>query len=176
MDIITLGLAKRHTNSVALNGVTVQHPRINPTTKHWEIFNPGINGYVDTGIRAEGVTPEIGTNGNWWLGPVDTGVMAELPSPDTLISNDVNNALVLGSDDRLFVPVGGQVQSECHTHIQNTASDTWTITHNLDRRYVSVQIIDSSGKTVWANIEYTNINTVTLGFTVPIVGVAIIRR
>lgn len=43
---------------------------VDPETGNWVI-----NG-VDTGIKAEGVTPSIGPNGNWWIGDVDTGAYA----------------------------------------------------------------------------------------------------
>ena len=51
-------------------------PHIDESTKNWFI------GDVDTGILAEGVsgndgiTPHIGTNGNWFIGDTDTGVLA----------------------------------------------------------------------------------------------------
>ena len=51
-------------------------PHIDESTKNWFI------GDVDTGILAEGVsgndgiTPHIGTNGNWFIGDTDTGVIA----------------------------------------------------------------------------------------------------
>lgn len=38
--------------------------------KHWFI------GGVDTGVLAEGLTPYIGDNGNWWIGETDTGIYA----------------------------------------------------------------------------------------------------
>ena len=37
---------------------------------HWFI------GDVDTGVLAEGLTPYVGENGNWWVGETDTGVYA----------------------------------------------------------------------------------------------------
>lgn len=37
---------------------------------HWFI------GDVDTGVLAEGLTPYVGANGNWWVGETDTGVYA----------------------------------------------------------------------------------------------------
>lgn len=33
-------------------------------------------GPTDTGVGASGATPHIGDNGNWWIGPTDTGVKA----------------------------------------------------------------------------------------------------
>ena len=34
-------------------------------------------GDTDTGVRAEGITPHIGENGNWFIGDTDTGVKAQ---------------------------------------------------------------------------------------------------
>ena len=39
-------------------------------------------GETDTGVRAEGITPHIGANGNWFLGDTDTGVKAQGPKGD----------------------------------------------------------------------------------------------
>lgn len=39
-------------------------------------------GDTDTGVRAEGITPHIGANGNWFLGDTDTGVKAQGPKGD----------------------------------------------------------------------------------------------
>lgn len=50
----TLSLAKKFTNSVALNGVPVKGPQIDPVTKHWKVFDPMGNAYVDTGVVAAG--------------------------------------------------------------------------------------------------------------------------
>lgn len=50
-----------------------------------------------------------------------------------------------------------------HIHYQGIASDTWVITHNL-KKYPSVTIVDSLDNVVIGDINYTNINTVTLTF------------
>ena len=68
--------ANTYTNSVVLNGVPVRYPEMNPATKTWQIFDPAQNAYVETGIVAEGVSPHVGDNGNWFVGTVDTGVKA----------------------------------------------------------------------------------------------------
>jgi len=47
--ILATQRAKRYTDSVALHGVPINYPRINSTTGHWELFDPTIPGYVDTG-------------------------------------------------------------------------------------------------------------------------------
>ena len=78
MDIMTYALSikksKSYTDSVALYGVPINYPTINPTTLTWQFFNPTIPGYVDTPYTAIGQTPQIGTNNNWWISGFDTGV------------------------------------------------------------------------------------------------------
>jgi len=63
-----------------------------------------------------------------------------------------------------------------YTHTQNTASAVWTIPHNLGQQFVDVQIIDNAGITSTADIAYTGIDVITITFSVPMTGTAIIRR
>jgi len=58
-----------------------------------------IIGGVDTRIRAVGLSPHIGENGNWWIGDVDTGVSARgLPAESSLLfsmqARDLQGTLV----------------------------------------------------------------------------------
>jgi len=58
MDLMTanyaVSQAQEYTDSVALNGVPVKGPRINPVTKHWETFDPVSNSYIDSGENSNG--------------------------------------------------------------------------------------------------------------------------
>lgn len=58
---------------------SIKHaPRINTDGK-WELWDAAKNAYVATeytAIGKNGITPTIGTNGNWYLGETDTGVKA----------------------------------------------------------------------------------------------------
>ena len=68
--------AKQYTDSVALNGVPVNYPQVDPATKRWRVYDPVAGAYIDIGGTAEGkdgLTPTPGANGNWWIGGVDTG-------------------------------------------------------------------------------------------------------
>lgn len=47
---------------------------------------------------------------------------------------------------------------------QTTASDTWIITHNLNK-YPSATIIDSAGTEVVGNITYNSLNQITITFS-----------
>ena len=50
-----------------------------------------------------------------------------------------------------------------YRHIQNSASDVWTINHNLNK-YPSVTVQDSAGSIVIGEVTYNNKNTITLTF------------
>lgn len=52
-----------------------------------------------------------------------------------------------------------------YTHIQSVAASTWVVPHNLGK-YPSVSIVDSAGTPVVGDVTYTDINTVTLSFSV----------
>jgi len=105
MDLMDIGAAlkkaEEYANSVALNGVPVKAPLINPSTKRWEIFNPLSNSYVDSGIFAEGqsgndgITPHIDpASKHWFIGTNDTGIIAEGSADIQSISNiEIQNIL-----------------------------------------------------------------------------------
>ena len=73
-------------------------PVIDPVTKHWFI------GQIDTGILAEGKdgeSPQIGDNGNWYVGGIDTGVSAkgsDGKSITNIEADEYNNIVVTFSD------------------------------------------------------------------------------
>lgn len=58
-----------------------------------------------------------------------------------------------------------------YQHTQSSASDTWTIEHNLSF-YPNVTVIDSGGNMVEANITYTNNASLTISLSSAISGVA----
>ena len=58
-----------------------------------------------------------------------------------------------------------------HLHKQQSASDTWLITHNLDK-YPSVTIVDSGFTVVYGEIEYLSKNQLEITFTNPFSGEA----
>ncbi len=48
----------------------------------WYVWNEAQQQYISTGVAAtgaDGVTPHIGSNGNWFIGDIDTGVAAQGP-------------------------------------------------------------------------------------------------
>lgn len=90
--------------NISASGTSGITPHIDPTTKHWMIgevdtnvcaqaslpsINPStvtwvIDG-IDTGISAkgaDGISPHIGNNRNWWIGEIDTNVSAVVDTDD----------------------------------------------------------------------------------------------
>lgn len=51
-----------------------------------------------------------------------------------------------------------------YVHVQDTASATWTASHNLGKR-PAVVVVDSADDVVYGDITYVDDNTVTLTFT-----------
>lgn len=67
-------------------------------------------------------------------------------------------------------PTGGY-----YLHTQSVASTTWTVVHNLDNQYVSVEPIDATGNSYvgrydYPTVNYTNANAVTLTFSSAVTG------
>ena len=58
-----------------------------------------------------------------------------------------------------------------YSHDQASASTEWTITHNLSK-YPSVEVIDSGGNKVYGDVEYPDLDTVIVRFSVPFSGSA----
>lgn len=65
------------------------------------------------------------------------------------------------------------VLATSYHHIQNSASSTWTINHNL-HFLPNVTVFDSGGTQVEGNIVHTNVNSLTISFSAAIAGNAIL--
>lgn len=61
-----------------------------------------------------------------------------------------------------------------YIHLQDVPSDTWVIEHNLGK-YPSVNIVDSANDDVIGEINYNNINQITLTFTASFSGKAFLN-
>jgi hypothetical protein len=58
-----------------------------------------------------------------------------------------------------------------YVHNQDTSSNTWNISHNLDY-YPNVEIVDSAGNVVIGDIQYIDLNNIIINFTDPFAGKA----
>jgi len=56
-------------------------------------------------------------------------------------------------------------------YTQSGVSASWQVTHNLDK-YCSVEVVDTNGIVVYANVDYISLNSVTISFSTPIAGQA----
>ena len=57
------------------------------------------------------------------------------------------------------------------TFPQNVASDTWSVTHNLNK-FPSVSVVDSGNTAVLGSVNYINNNELTITFSAPFSGYA----
>ena len=67
-----------------------------------------------------------------------------------------------------------KVPVSSYTHIQYTASDTWTIVHHLDK-HPSITVVDSAGTVVVGDYRYPDDNTVVCSFRMPFSGKAFLN-
>ena len=59
MDLTLFAILKSYVNAVALHGVPVKTPMIDPQSRHWLIFDPAQNAYIDTGVAADGGAADL---------------------------------------------------------------------------------------------------------------------
>ena len=66
----------------------------------------------------------------------------------------------------------GPVGTDLHyTHTQSIAAATWNVTHNLGK-FPSVSIVDSAGTTWISDVNYLNVNSLTITFAAAFGGYA----
>lgn len=74
------------------------------------------------------------------------------------------------------VSVAGVVSTKDahYTHDQNSASATWSVSHNLGKK-PSVVVVDSADTVLYGHIEYTDLNNLTITLSAPTSGKAYIN-
>lgn len=95
------------------------------------------------------------------------------PNTITKLQGDAKNQLAMNSDGSniwKFVPenpAGSKwvalLEDSTFLHIQSTPSDTWEVTHNLNK-YPAVTIIDSAGDEVKGKVKYISTSSLTITF------------
>lgn len=63
------------------------------------------------------------------------------------------------------------IRAMTYVHTQSSASNSWTITHNLGY-FPNVDIVDSAGTAVIGDYQHVDVNTITATFTSPFAGKA----
>jgi len=181
------GALKAYVNGVALNGVPVNTPQIDGTTKHWLVFNPVGNTWTDTGIVARGVSPKIDVaTGHWFIWDetagdfVDSGIPATGPQGE-VIQLQMNGRVVQYKfatqtpnvwTDLYEFPTGVN-----YVHTQTLPADVWMCQHNLGGTPVTILAVDDTGEQIVGQIDTamsTN-NLLVYRFSEPISGKAYIK-
>ena len=107
MDVVTLALSKKYTDSVALGQGAVQIP------------------------GPPGITPHIGANGNWWIGETDTGTKAQGSGDNTGTVGASSWSELLDKPDT-FPPSGhGHIQAEIEDFDHEHTIAEITLLHDL---------------------------------------------
>jgi hypothetical protein len=65
----------------------------------------------------------------------------------------------------------GETVDKNFVYTQNVASNTWVVTHNLNK-FPSVTVVDSANTLVNGQVEYNSINEVTISFRAGFTGKA----
>lgn len=91
----------------------------------------------------------------------------EVKSGDTININtttQVASSTIKVEQGSTSVSIKGVQGGDAHfTHTQSTPSTTWSIEHNLGKK-ASVTVVDSADSVVYGDIEYTDLNNLTITF------------
>lgn len=82
----------------------------------------------------------------------------------------VANGTITGGEP-LLIESDFRVLENNYTHTQISSSQTWTITHGLNKR-PSVTVVDDGDNVILGDIQYINENELTINFASPISGKA----
>ena len=112
---------------------------------------------------------------------IDTSSNTSYAIYEVSAKSDLTNAYLLSLEHRGSAgdPVGGITSiapsgftnETTFTFTQGSASNTWTINHNLDR-FPSVTVVDSSDNIVVGAVTYNNSNQIVITFTETVIGKA----
>ena len=96
--------------------------------------------------------------------PNNVNVYQDTPNRVT-VDQDAQNLVVVRSTS------ASSASTRRYTHLQNTASSEWNITHTLGGKPV-VTVVDSAGTVVIGEVQYINNTEVKVTFSSPFSGTA----
>lgn len=104
-------------------------------------------------------------------GPLNLGDLSNL----TINGGNAGNVLTTYGNGVLYWGNGGATTGGYYLHTQSSASSTWTIVHNLNTQFVSVNPVDSLGNSYvgrydYPAVNYTNANALTLTWSSSLTG------
>jgi hypothetical protein len=113
----------------------------------------------------QGVQGTVGVGAQGTQGTTGTGTQGVQGTAGVQGATGIGGAAVDNTDD---VPEGAlnkyfTIERVSYEHMQGSASNSWTITHNLGFK-PNVTVIDSAGNIVEGEIAYTNTNSLTVSF------------
>jgi hypothetical protein len=77
----------------------------------------------------------------------------------------------MNNNDKILVSSSYKTLASNYTHNQLTASASWIVTHDLNKK-PSVTVVDDGNNVVFADVQYINENTLIITFTGAISGKA----
>jgi hypothetical protein len=89
----------------------------------------------------------------------------------TVTADNENRTIILTYRDTLSIQ---ETYKFSHIHNQTVSSNTWSITHNLNK-YPSVSVVDSSNEEVIGEVQHINSNSLTVKFSAPFSGKAFLN-
>lgn len=111
------------------------------------------NEYTDTVTRNNDGEKCVSPNASDYDGLSDT--------PNSKVGNALKFPRVnAGETAHEYVTVTSDIHYE---HDQATPSASWVINHNLGK-FPSVTVVDTAGETLWAAVDYTDNNNLTISF------------
>lgn len=138
-----------------------QNPSLTVDQKLQSLRDSVQRALYDLGDGAGGQTVIIRQSGGGGGGTSNYSDLTNKPS--------INGVTLVG--DKTPQDLGITGTDANYVHNQGTASDTWTITHNLGK-YPSITVVNSSGRVVVGDYEYVDTNNVKLYFAGAFSGIA----
>lgn len=101
----------------------------------------------------------------------NTQILAEQPQSSVLVEEVEVTQVVSDAQQGPPGPPGSSSNASFE-HPQVSASDTWTVNHNLGFR-PAVSILSVGGREMWAEVIHTSVNQFIAYFDAPTSGIAI---
>lgn len=117
-----------------------------------------------TGLKR--ITDGLGNNTALSLGDDEAKVHGSLEVDSINLPNGASNEALMADGSTQVLE-----SDKNYVHTQNTASATWSITHNLGKR-ASVTVVDSGDNVCYGDVQYTNDNELVITFSASFSGKA----
>jgi len=178
------------TNGVFTGNVTAGNVYANSGTVGASLLTGTLTTAAQPNITSVGTLTSLAVTGNVTAGNLyaNSGTLgvATLNVSGVSNLNAVGNVRIFGGSANQILKTDGagnlswtDPNGGYYLHTQVSASNTWTVVHNLNRQYVTVEAIDANGNSYtgrydYPTISYVNANALTMTFTSAVPGYAAI--